>query len=44
MSQSQAICRYLGEKFGLSPDTDQEKALGEQLSLCCHDYITEGEL
>ena len=44
MSQCHAICRYLGEEFGLSPDTKEEKARADQLSLTCHDYIAEGQL
>ena len=42
LTQCHAICRYLGEEFGLSPDTKEEKALAEQLSITCHDYIAEG--
>lgn len=44
LSQCHAICRYLGEEYGLSPDTKEEKALAEQLSITCHDYIGEGRL
>ena len=44
LSQCHAICRYLGEEFGLSPDTKEEKARADQLSLTCHDYIAEGRL
>lgn len=44
LTQCHAICRYLGEEFGLSPDTKEENALAEQLSITCHDYIAEGRL
>lgn len=44
LSQCHAICRYLGEEFGLTADTTEEKALAEQLSISCHDYIAEGRL
>ena len=42
LSQCHAICRYLGEEFGLVPDTKEEKALAEQHSITCHDFIAEG--
>lgn len=44
LSQTPAICCYLGKEFGLYPEQKEDRLHAEQISLCCHDYIAEGRL
>lgn len=44
LSQTPVICRYLGEEFGLYPESLEDKIHAEQISQCCHDFIAEGRL
>ncbi|KAH3692805.1 hypothetical protein DPMN_194557 [Dreissena polymorpha] len=44
ISQTSVICKYLGEQFGLVPDSVEDRIHAEQISLSCHDYIAEGRL
>ena len=42
LSQLPVICRHLGELFGLSPDSADDKLQAEQICHTCHDYLVEG--
>lgn len=42
LSQTHVASRYLAEKFDLLPGYDTGNAHAEQVSLDCHDYISEG--
>ncbi|KAK3610950.1 hypothetical protein CHS0354_038999 [Potamilus streckersoni] len=44
MSQTPAICRYLGKEFGLYPENAEDEAHADQVNLTIHDYIAEGRL
>ena len=43
LSQTPVICKYLGKKFGLYPDTEEDEFHADQLNSTIHDFITEGD-
>ena len=43
LSQVPVIVSYLGEKFGLCPETEEDRYHAEQISHSCYDYISEGQ-
>ncbi|XP_060064122.1 glutathione S-transferase-like [Ylistrum balloti] len=44
LSQTPTICKYLGKKFGLYPDNEDDEWHADQLNATIHDYIAEGRL
>lgn len=44
LSSTPAICKYLGKKFGLFPDSEEDQLHAEQVNNAIHDYIAEGRL
>ncbi|KAL4222029.1 hypothetical protein ACF0H5_018073 [Mactra antiquata] len=41
ISQTPVICKYLGQQYGLYPDTVEDQLHAEQINQCCHDFIAE---
>ncbi|KAI8521308.1 hypothetical protein Bbelb_010620 [Branchiostoma belcheri] len=44
LSQTPAICSYLGKQFGLFPESEEDQWLAQQLNITIHDFIGEGRL
>ncbi|CAH1788919.1 unnamed protein product [Owenia fusiformis] len=44
LCQTPVICKYLGKKFGLYPETEEDIWHAEQVNATVHDYIAEGRL
>ncbi|XP_048754091.1 glutathione S-transferase P 1-like isoform X1 [Ostrea edulis] len=44
LGQTPVICKYLGEKFGLVPKSEEEKWQAEQVNATIHDFVAEGRL
>lgn len=42
VSSTPIVCKYLGTKFGLLPDSEEDKWHAEQFSNVIHDYFGEG--
>ncbi len=43
LSQTPVICKYLGKKFGLYPETEEDEFHAEQINTTLHDFLAEGE-
>lgn len=43
LGQTPVICKYLGEKFGLVPKSEEEKWQAEQVNATIHDFVAEGK-
>jgi len=41
-SQTPVICKYLGKKFGLYPENEEDELHAEQLNATIHDFIADG--
>ena len=44
LAQTPVICKYLGKKFGLYPETEEDIWHAEQVNATIHDYIAEGTI
>ncbi|KAJ8314316.1 hypothetical protein KUTeg_008877 [Tegillarca granosa] len=42
LSNTPVICKYLGKKFGLYPDNEEDEWHAEQVNAIVHDYLGEG--
>ena len=43
LSQTPVICKYLGKKFGLYPDNEEDEFHADQVNITIHDFIAEGK-
>jgi hypothetical protein len=43
LSQTPVICKYLGEKYGLVPEKEEDKWHAEMINTQLHDYLAEGK-
>ena len=43
LSQTPVICKYLGEKYGLVPEKEEDKWHAEMMNTQLHDYLAEGK-
>ena len=43
LSQTPVICKYLGKKFGLYPDNEEDEVHADQVNITIHDFIAEGK-
>ena len=43
LSQTPVICKYLGKKFGLYPDNEEDEFHVDQVNITIHDFIAEGK-
>ena len=44
MCQTTVICEYLGQQFGLYPDTDTNVWRARQINQTIHDFQNEGDI
>ncbi|CAG2239709.1 glutathione S-transferase-like isoform X1 [Mytilus edulis] len=44
LGQTSVICKYLGEKYGLVPDNEQDKWRADMINTELHDYLAQGRL
>lgn len=44
LSQTPVICKYLGERYGLVPEKEEDKWHAEMINTQLHDYLAEGRL
>ena len=42
--QTPVICKYVGKKFGLWPETEEDEWHADQVNTTIHDFIAEGHL
>ncbi len=43
LSGTPVICRYLGHRFGLCPESEEDQWHAEQVNHTIHDFIAEGD-
>lgn len=44
LGQTAVVCRYLGEKYGLVPEKEEDKWHAEMLNAEIHDFLGQGKM
>jgi len=42
LAQTPTICKFLGKKYGMYPDNDEDEAHADQVMMTVTDFIAEG--